>query len=387
VLKCLLIIFSKEIVLSNLCSQIILGIILISIFGAIIFSIIENNIIYKKIKLLIRLTFLNKRENKSLNNKEDKRIKNNQVKKFNKTVIDKGSKPFLSKANNSNSHINIITSEFKGIKSNSKKPFSFKKFLNKNTNKVNTENNNLEINKISGANIMKYNKKTDNELNSLSYSDAILYDKRTFCQYYFSLIMTKQLIIFTFNSKNDYNSKIIKFCFLLYTLAIFLFVNTAFIDDNILHDLYLLQGKISIFHFINIIIYTTIISTTIKNILLLIIFTESNIISIREDYEYNINEKVRQVLAIIRVKCCLFFVLMILTLSFLWIYLSCFFSIFRNTQIFVLKNTLISFGISSVIPIILGIFPCIMRCFALINREKQDRVGIYHLSKILQIII
>ena len=36
------------------------------------------------------------------------------------------------------------------------------------------------------------------------------YDKRTFFQYYWSLLKTKHLIIFIFYTKTDYNSRIVK---------------------------------------------------------------------------------------------------------------------------------------------------------------------------------
>ena len=50
----------------------------------------------------------------------------------------------------------------------------------------------------------------DYEMNNLSYELALKYDKRDFCEYYFSLIRTKQLIFFSFCNFNDYNSGIVK---------------------------------------------------------------------------------------------------------------------------------------------------------------------------------
>jgi hypothetical protein len=66
-------------------------------------------------------------------------------------------------------------------------------------------NNQKKIEKINS--IMEY---SDDEKNELSYELAIQYDKRTFCEYYISLIKTKHNFIFTFFYNNDYNSKIIK---------------------------------------------------------------------------------------------------------------------------------------------------------------------------------
>ena len=59
---------------------------------------------------------------------------------------------------------------------------------------------------------MNYN---DYELNSLKYKYALKYDKRTYFQYYFSLLRMKHIIIFTFFTSNDYNSFVIKICLFL----------------------------------------------------------------------------------------------------------------------------------------------------------------------------
>ena len=50
----------------------------------------------------------------------------------------------------------------------------------------------------------------DDEINDLSYNLAIQNDKRNFCQYYISLIKTKNSLFFALCNDNDYNSKIIK---------------------------------------------------------------------------------------------------------------------------------------------------------------------------------
>ena len=75
--------------------------------------------------------------------------------------------------------------------------------------KIKSKNKNKIINLTSIVNnnqdILKYN---DNELNSLEYLKALEYDKRTYIQYYLSLLRTKHLLIFSFYINNkDYNSK------------------------------------------------------------------------------------------------------------------------------------------------------------------------------------
>ena len=101
---------------------------------------------------------------------------------------------------------------------------------NKSKNDKNKNLNRLETNKIKYKKILieengiklKLNQKqiyelflllnkfVDSELNNLSYNQAIQIDKRKFCDYYFSLILTKHLLFFSFFPKFDFNSKIIK---------------------------------------------------------------------------------------------------------------------------------------------------------------------------------
>ena len=47
-------------------------------------------------------------------------------------------------------------------------------------------------------------------LNALDYEDALKHDKRTFIQYYFSLLRINHLFMFSFITKNDYNPRVIK---------------------------------------------------------------------------------------------------------------------------------------------------------------------------------
>ena len=69
---------------------------------------------------------------------------------------------------------------------------------------------------------MKYN---DQELNTLNYEEALLIDKRTYLQYYFSLVKRKQKLLFAFYTKDDYNSRIIKICLFFFSFALFYSVN------------------------------------------------------------------------------------------------------------------------------------------------------------------
>ena len=87
---------------------------------------------------------------------------------------------------------------------------------------------------------MKYN---EIELNKLSFEQAIIYDKRTYSQYYTSLIKTKNSLIFSFCLNNDYNLRIIKIDLFFIDFIISLTINGLFFDDNTMHTIYKKNGS------------------------------------------------------------------------------------------------------------------------------------------------
>ena len=109
-------------------------------------------------------------------------------------------------------------------------------------------NNNLFKEK-SKNNTYKANKKestTEYENNCISYKDAQEKDKRTFCQFYISFIKQKHFLLFTFNPFNDYNPFIIKTCIFLFSIALYLFINAMFFNDDKMHEIYIEEGSFNI---------------------------------------------------------------------------------------------------------------------------------------------
>ena len=107
---------------------------------------------------------------------------------------------------------------------------------------------------------MKY---TDAEVNSLSYDLARLYDKRTYCQYYISLLKTKHGLIFALNNK-DYNSTIIKIDVFLIGFTNDLVVNALFFNDDTMNNIYERKGEYDWETQIPIIAYSTLISMVLN---------------------------------------------------------------------------------------------------------------------------
>ena len=243
----------------------------------------------------------------------------------------------------------------------------------KNNNEI-LDNNNKIINKFK----FKFN---DNELNALPYEKAIIIDKRNYFNYYFSLLKTKY-ILFTFFNNNDYNSKIIKIYLFLFTLALFLVTNALFFNNSAMHRIYILKGNYNLIIQMPIIIYSSIISFFISSIIKYLSLSENDIINLK--FEINsVKEKSEKILICLKIKFSLFFILTSILLILFWYYICCFCAIYRNTQIHLIKDYLISYGLSLLYPIIISLLPAILRIPSLKEKNK-DNEAMYKLSKLLQ---
>ena len=122
----------------------------------------------------------------------------------------------------------------------------------------------------------------DYELNSLSYKDSKIYDKRSCCNYYISLIKYKQIIAFTFCSFNDYNSGIIKKMIFFISFALHYTINALFFDDTTMHQIFLDKGKFNFKYQLPKIMISAASSTFVLRIMLqTLVLTDNNILQVK----------------------------------------------------------------------------------------------------------
>ena len=139
---------------------------------------------------------------------------------------------------------------------------------------------NYSKNKIKQLNIINYN---DYELNTLIYKQALIYDKRTFFYYYFSLIRTKHPLIFSFCPLNDYNSKIIKINIFLLFIIIHYANNALFFNGATIHKIYIDKGIYNFKYLAPKIIYSFIISYVVYILIKYLSLSERSILKIKNE--------------------------------------------------------------------------------------------------------
>ena len=111
--------------------------------------------------------------------------------------------------------------------------------------------------------------------------------------------------------------------------------------------------------------------------------TNDAIINFKQNNSKIIFKKAKNLKNVFTFKFILYFFISFLLLLFFWYYISMFCVIYRNTQMHLLKDTLMSFGFSLVIPFLIYLFPGILRIPSLSNINKK-RECLYNFSKFLQ---
>ena len=269
-------------------------------------------------------------------------------------------------------------------------------FLNINYSK-NIQNKNLQHNNIiksaqisskknSNPNKIHINKRfKDCEMNSFNYSEAIFYDKRTCCQYYKSLLKSKQLLLFAFCPENDYNTRIIKFFIFVLSFNIHYACNLFyFIKKEIIHKIFEAHGKYDIMFFLPYIGISFAVSHIIIIIIKIIFLSDNDIIEIKKQKQiFLVNNTSIRIKKKLKIKYAILFILTIIFHLFLLVVSSSFSVMFVNTHPLVLKNALITFGISLIYPFFFNIIPSIFRFLSLIGKEKNHNI-MYYIGKVFQ---
>ena len=155
-----------------------------------------------------------------------------------------------------------------------------------------------------------------------------------------------------------------------------------------MHKIYIDEGDYNFIYQIPHILYSAIISAILNSIIKYFCLSEKNILEIKNNKEKNkeISEKiVYEIKKCLIIKFILYFLLNFLFLINFWYYLGCFCAVYKNTQIHLIKDTLISFSLSLIYPFGLCLIPGCFRIPSL-NSQNHDRKCMYNLSKIIQLI-
>ena len=343
-----------------------------------VLKIVETKKYLSKIK--------NEKSNKS-NNKINEQININRINKKAK----RKSQILINQNENKNNDILVLSNKNKKRKKRKTEILQANNLLNLNIkrNSINNENKRSSVaNLISNQkyidykNILEFN---DYELNALTYEKALINDKRTYIQYYISLLRKNHLVIFAlYCNEREYNSQIIKIFLLFFFFAVHITTNTIFFGETSIHEILIEEGDFNFIYQLPQIIYSSLISAIIGVIIKYLSLSEDKIIGIKREKKIkDLDKRVEALSNSLKIRFTLFFILTFIFLLFFMYYITCFCCIYEHTQIHLIKDSMISFGLSLIYPFGIYLIPGIFRIPAL-RAKKKDKKYLYKLSLLIQ---
>ena len=150
-----------------------------------------------------------------------------------------------------------------------------------------------------------------------------------------------------------------------------------------MNNIYVNKGSFDFEYQIPIIIYSSLISMIFNTLLKLMALSNDSIIKFKQNKEKkDVNKRGENLKKQLQIKFIFYFIISFIFLLCFWYYISIFGVIYKNTQSHLLKDTLISFGLSMIYPFGIYLLPGIFRIPALSNNKRKC---LYDFSKFLQV--
>ena len=264
----------------------------------------------------------------------------------------------------------LLNKLIKNNKSYTKRKSKLEK-INK-SEKISDKNKaNLMNSKTNKEAIIKLSK-SDYDLQDIDYDEAIIYDKRSYLRMYWGFLLDSQIILGTFFTVNHLDLFVIKLSFLVCTFQISFFLNALFYTDEYISDAYHNDGVLDFVSGLPKSIYSFVATLITTNLLRMLSNSKGELIEvitkrrIYKDYLHLIKIKLDK----LRRKLIIYFILVyILELFFLY-FVTAFCAVYRNSKKFWFFGCLESFGMDSLVALIICIFLALFRFISIKKHIK-----------------
>ena len=191
-------------------------------------------------------------------------------------------------------------------------------------------------------------------------------------------------MFFSFCPINDYNIRIIKIDLFFIDIALNYAINALFFNDDTMHQIYEDRGKFNLSYQFTQILYSTLISNLLSTVIKLPALTEDNVLDIKNLHRNeNLENKKNKIYKSLNIKFIIFCFISSFMLIIFFYYVACFCVIYKNTQMHLIKDSILSYCLSLIYPFIFYLIPGLLRIPA-INNINNKREILYNISKLIQ---
>ena len=224
------------------------------------------------------------------------------------------------------------------------------------------------------------------DLDDMEYDDAIKYDKRSFCLFYWERLKEKQLIINIFCNSEFLRPITMKFLLLLLNIDLYFVVNGLFYNEDYLSKLFHSTEKETFFSFftrsIERFFYATIVGAIIESIIGFIFIEEKKIkkIYIRERENFaKLKFEIFKIIKSIKIRFILFIILCFIIAIISWYYINCFNNVYPGVKMEWIKSSLLIVIVVQLLPFILTFIEALLRIIGFKCKSEK----IFELKKYL----
>ena len=222
---------------------------------------------------------------------------------------------------------------------------------------------------------------SEDDFNWADYKFALEKDKRSYLQYYWSLLKSKQLFIFTFFTKNDHNLRTAKIALFILFISFYFFFTALFFNDGIMRNIYVYKGNTDAAVHIPNVILSSLACLIMSFVVRFVLLSERDIQKIVN--EENVDEKkklIKNTQKCLKIKMIILFAITGAFIILFWYYLSAFCAVFKNSQSHYFLSLLAAF-------IVCNIWPCVTSLIAPIFRrmslKKDGKECMYKFCQII----
>ena len=313
---------------------------------------------------------------------EEKMKENEPPKKVNQKANNKNKNNFEENLKTTEDNALIVTN-----RKNTKRRSTKKTTLASKSGRKNSRNNFIYKNPKNKDDIKKIeqDKKRRNldnfELNNLDYAEACLYDKRSCCQTYLSVLMREHIALSTFVSCKDYNLFYVKFEKFLIIFCVDMTMNGLFFVHDSMHRKYTENENFTFVQKLPQLLFTLIVAHILEVILCFLSMTDTQVYKIKELFLYKKEkenmkgekgEKVIDILDCMKRKLITFFCFTFILFLFFWYFISAFCAVYQNTQKIFLRDSMISFATSLIDPFFIYGFTSLLRRVSLTRLCRRN---------------
>ena len=211
-----------------------------------------------------------------------------------------------------------------------------------------------------------------NALQDLDYEEAILFDKRGYFKMYWGFLVDTQIIFGTFCTDNHLDLFVIKLSFFVFNFQINFFLNALFYTDEYISNAYHNDGVLDIISGLPKSIYSYIATLITTNLLRILSSSKSELIRlIKEKQIYKIYlNLIHKKLEKLRKKLIVYFILLFLLSLFFLYHVAAFCAVYKNSQKYWFLGCLESFGMDSLVSLIICIFLSLLRFISIKKKIK-----------------